>query len=81
MNNESMHDSGEFKYFGDIYYNGLGSTCPVCGGKIKHQYTGNITSEQMEEDSKCCLWIEHIDEGRSTIGYRPMCRGDINIKT
>jgi hypothetical protein len=21
-----------------------------------------------------CLWMECIDESRSTIGYRPMCR-------
>ena len=72
--NKVMHDSGEFKYFGDTYYDGYGSICPICGGKIKHEYTGYVTKEQLDEDFNSCLWIEHIDEGRSTIGYTPICK-------
>lgn len=72
--NKIRHDSGEYKYFGETYYDGSGSICPLCGGKIKHQHTGSITPEQMEEDSSSCLWMECIDEGRSTIGYTPICR-------
>ena len=49
-------------------------TCPLCGGKIKHPYTGEVTIEQLEEDSKCCQWMEVIDESDSTIGWTPICR-------
>lgn len=57
-----------------LYHDYYQTTCPVCGGKIKHPYTGSITSEQLEEDSNTCLWMEVVDEGRGTIGYRPLCR-------
>jgi len=56
------------------YYDGFGKVCPICGGRIKHPYTGAVTTEQIEEDSNCCIWVECIDEGRSTIGYHPCCR-------
>ena len=56
------------------YYDGYGKKCPICGGKIKHPYTGSVTSEQIEEDFNSCIWVECIDEGRSTIGYHPHCR-------
>ena len=59
----------------NIYYNYNETTCPMCGGKIKHPYTGSVTSEQLEEDSSCCLWVEVIDESNNTIGYQPVCRG------
>ncbi len=29
----------------------------------------------VEEESKSCIWIECVDEGRSTIGYIPCCKG------
>ena len=69
-----IHDSGEYSYFGGTYYDGCGKICPICGGKIKHEYTGNVTSEQMEEDFNSCLWMECIDEGGGTIGYQPICK-------
>ena len=72
--NKIIHDSGEYKYFGETYYDGQGNICPLCGGKIKHEYTGIVTSEQMEEDSNSCLWGECIDGGRGTIGYKPICK-------
>ena len=72
--NKIKHDSGYYKYFGKTYYDGRGNICPLCGGKIKHPYTGSVTSEQMEEDFNSCLWGECIDEGRSTIGYTPICK-------
>ena len=35
----------------EVYYTGKGDVCPVCGGgKIKRPYTGEGTSEQLEED-------------------------------
>ena len=58
-----------------MYYDGMSKVCPVCGGKIIHQYTGCVTDEQMEEEFNSCIWIEVIDESRSTIGYTPCCRG------
>lgn len=71
-----MHNS-EHKYcFTDYnnYYDGYGTICPICGGKIIHLYTGLVTSEQLDEESKCCTWGEVIDEGDSTIGYVPQCK-------
>jgi hypothetical protein len=61
-------------YDHDVYYDGRGTTCPVCGGKIIHPYTGLVTSEQLDEESKCCTWGEVIDEGDSTIGFIPQCK-------
>ena len=58
---------------------GTETECPICGGRIKHQYTGNVTSEQLEEDMNTCLWMEVTDESRSCLGFRPICRGE-NIK-
>lgn len=48
--------------------------CPVCGGKIKHPYTGEITDEQIEEDMKTCQLVEVIDENDFTLGYHAICR-------
>ena len=61
--------------YNGLYHDYNETTCPICGGRIKHPYTGFVTSEQLEEDNNCCLWMEVVDEGRSTIGYRPVCRG------
>ena len=58
----------------EIYYTGNGEICPVCGGKIKHPYTGEVTSEQIEEDMNCCQWMEVCDEGDGCLGYTPICR-------
>ena len=58
----------------EVYYTGNGDICPVCGGKIKHPYTGVVTSEQSEEDMNCCLWMEVCDEGDGCLGYTPICR-------
>lgn len=58
----------------DNLYDGTGSVCPICGGRIKHPYTGLISVEQIEEDSKCCQWIEVVDETRSCLGFRPICK-------
>ena len=77
--NKIKHDSGEYKYFGKTYYDGQGDTCPLCGSKIKHPYIGMVSEEQLEEDFKCCLWGEAIDECGSTLGYVPICR-NINKK-
>lgn len=59
-----------------LYYSYDEKICPVCGGRIKHQYTGNVTPEQFEEDMKTCLWMECVDEGGGTIGYTPCCKGN-----
>lgn len=59
-----------------MYYSGKGNICPICGGRIKHPYTGLVTSEQLEEDYKTCQWMEVCDEGRGTIGYIPICKND-----
>lgn len=48
--------------------------CPRCGGKIKHPYTGEITSEQIDEDMNTCLLIEVIDEYDNTLGYEAICK-------
>lgn len=48
--------------------------CPHCGGKIKHPYTGEVTSEQIDEDMNTCLLIEVIDESDSTLGYEAICK-------
>lgn len=61
------------------YYIG-GDVCPICGGRIKHPYTGHVSSEQIDEDINSCLWMEVIDEGRSTLGYTPICRGKRKVK-
>ena len=63
--------------YGNKYWDGYGKVCPICGNKIKHPYTGEVTIEQIEEDSNCCMWSEVIDEGRSTLGYLPQCRKDV----
>lgn len=55
-------------------YEGTETECPICGGKIKHQYTGNVTMEQLDEDLHTCLWIEVTDESRGCLGYHPICR-------
>ena len=57
-----------------VYYTGNGDICPVCGGRIKHPYTGEVTSEQLEEDMNCCQWMEVCDEGDGCLGYTPICR-------
>lgn len=54
--------------------------CPICGGKIKHPYTGSVTLEQIEEDSICCLLTEVCDEAGSCLGYIPICRGKDETK-
>ena len=56
-------------------YEGIETKCPICDGRIKHQYTGNVTSEQLDEDLHTCLWMEVTDESRSCLGFRPICRG------
>ena len=58
----------------EVYYTGNGDICPVCGGRIKHPYTGEVTSEQLEEDMNCCQWMEVCDEGDGCLGYTPICR-------
>ena len=58
----------------EVYYTGNGDICPVCGGRIKHPYTGEVTSEQIEEDMNCCQWMEVCDEGDGCLGYTPICR-------
>lgn len=60
----------------DNLYEGTETECPICGGRIKHPYTGNVTSEQLEEDMSTCLWMEVTDESRSCLGYRPICTAD-----
>ncbi len=50
--------------------------CPHCGGKIKHPYTGEVTSEQIDEDINTCLLIEVIDEYDNTLGYEAICKKD-----
>ena len=54
--------------FNNLYHDYNEVVCPICGGKIKHPYTGSVSIEQLEEDSNCCLWGEVIDEGGSTVG-------------
>lgn len=61
-----------------MYYDGMSKVCPICKGKIIHPYTGMVTSEQLDEEFNSCVWVEVIDEGRSTIGYTPCCRGKIS---
>ena len=57
-----------------VYFDYNETKCPICGEKIKHPYTGSVTKEQLDEDSKCCLWMEVTDESRSCLGYTPICR-------
>lgn len=59
-----------------MYYSYDCKICPICGGKIKHPYTGSVSSEQLDEDFTTCLWIECVDEGGGTIGFKPMCRNN-----
>ena len=59
-----------------LYHDYYETECPICGGKIKHPYTGLVSSEQIEEDLNSCIWMEVIDEGDSTIGYTPICKGE-----
>jgi len=58
----------------DIKYDYDYPFCPVCGGKIKHPYTGEVTLDQLKEDSDTCIWGEVIDEHDNTLGYVPYCR-------
>lgn len=58
----------------EVYYTGNGDICPVCGFIIKHPYTGEVTSEQIEEDMNCCQWMEVCDESDGCLGYTPICR-------
>ena len=58
----------------DNLYDGTSDMCPICGGKIKHPYTGHVTSEQLDEDFNTCQWMEVTDESRSCLGFRPICR-------
>ena len=58
----------------EVYYTGNGDICPVCGGRIKHPYTGEVTSAQLEEDMNCCQWMEVCDEDGGCLGYTPICR-------
>lgn len=48
--------------------------CPICGGKIKHPYTGQVTDEQLQEDINTCQLIEVIDENNNTLGYQALCK-------
>lgn len=57
-----------------MYYLGKGNICPICGGKIKHPYTGTVSIEQIEEDIFTCIWMEVCDGGGGTIGYTPICK-------
>lgn len=57
-----------------IYYPYDLKICPICGGAIKHPYTGQVTSEQLEEDANTCTWIECVDENNYTLGYQPICK-------
>ena len=58
----------------DTYYDYNGVICPMCGGRIKHPYTGEVTSEQIDEDINTCLWMEVIDEDDITLGWTPICK-------
>ena len=58
----------------DTYYDYNGVICPVCGGRIKHPYTGEVTSEQIDEDINTCLWMEVINEYDVTLGWTPICK-------
>lgn len=58
----------------NLYYDYDLDICPICGKKIKHPYTGEVSIEQIDEDIETCLWMENIDEGGSTIGYTPCCK-------
>ena len=62
-----------------MYYKYAGKICPICGCHIKRPYTGQVTYEQLQEDIDTCLWIEVIDESRSTVGYVPYCKGKSNV--
>ena len=44
------------------------------GVKLNTPYTGEVTSEQIEEDMNCCQWMEVCDEGDGCLGYTPICR-------
>lgn len=57
----------------DNLYDGMSNICPICGRKIKHPYTGYVTSEQLDEDFNTCQWMEVTDESRGCLGFRPIC--------
>lgn len=50
------------------------SFCPICGGAIKHPYTGHVTMEQLDEDMNSCIWMEVQDEYDYTLGFKPICK-------
>lgn len=50
------------------------TVCPICGGKIKHPCTGEVTLEQLEEDMKTCQLIEVVDENNTLLGYHAICK-------
>lgn len=58
----------------ELYYDYNETVCPICGGKIKHPYTGEVTIEKLEEDNNTCLWIEVINEDGDCEGYYPACK-------
>lgn len=59
-----------------MYFDGRSKTCPICGGKIVHPFTGLLeNTSQLDDEINNCVWIEVVDEGRSTIGYSPCCKG------
>ena len=57
-----------------MLFSGEDNICPICGGKIKHPYTGLVTSEQIDEDIKSCIWMEVCDEADGCLGYTPICK-------
>lgn len=63
-----------------MYYSGKDNICPICGGKIKHPYTGSVSIEQIEEDILTCIWMEVVDEGDSCLGYTPICKNGWKTK-
>lgn len=76
FNSELKYESFDKRKIND-YLSYDTQICPICGGKIKHPYTGMITDEQLEEDLKTCQLIEVIDENNVTLGYRPLCKKGI----
>ena len=59
--------------FDDYTPNKFFAQCEVIGNYYENKEL--LESEQLEEESKSCVWMECIDEGRSTIGYTPCCKG------
>lgn len=59
-----------------MYYDGTSEVCPICGGKIVHQFTGLLEdTSQLDDEINNCVWIEVVDEGGGTIGYTSICKG------